>query len=253
MLAAVQRAEAVPVAYTDQTEFLNALAAEGLAPVHETFEGDAAWGAVRSTIPGGPQLAPAVTSKGVTWTSNFAGGQITTSNGAARSGSWGVYANPHGSYDAGNPDCFIPGGCGDGFQGAAQSAESFYAVGGWLTTNTPYASVGLFLEGYPNTPVDFGETCDAAGDNCVSNSTLGTAWKFFGAIEKIGFSMFEFRELEGKLEPGGGDIKFIFADDIYLAGSALGGAPAIPLPAAAPLLIGALALLAGLRRPRAAT
>ena len=34
-------------------------------------------------------------------------------------------------------------------------------------------------------------------------------------IDPDGFSAFEFRELEGKLEPLGGDIKYIFADDFF--------------------------------------
>lgn len=248
LLAPALRAEALPVAYTNQADYLSALSGMGLTPVHEGFEGDGAWGGVRSSIVGGAQLAPSVTSKGVTWTSNFAAGQITTGAGPARTGNWGFYAIPHGSYDAGNPDCFTPGLCGDGWQGAAQAGEVLYGVGGWIDTNTPPAELGLFLGGYPNTPIDFGETCDGSGD-CVDNSSLGTAMKFFGVIDPVGFSMFEFRELEGKLEPGGGDLKYIFADDFYIAGSAL-TAPAIPAPAALPLMIGALGLLAACGRRR---
>jgi hypothetical protein len=72
---------------------------------------------------------------------------------------------------------------------------------------------------------------------------------FVGVIDPVGFSMFEFRELEGKLEPGGGGVKYIFADDFYIAGSAL-TAPAIPAPIALPLMISALGLLAARGRRR---
>ena len=47
-------------------------------------------------------------------------------------------------------------------------------------------------------------------------------------IDPDGFSAFEYRELEGLLEPMGGDIKYIFADDFYFV-IALPPAPAVLL------------------------
>jgi len=70
----------------------------------------------------------------------------------------------------------------------------------------------------PPNSVGFGETCDPPdSENCYSNSTIGTAKQFFGVIDEAGFERFEYRELEGKLEIDGGDIKYIFADDFSFA------------------------------------
>lgn len=74
---------ASPVAYTDQATYLQALSSLGLSYVHEGFESDAVWGSYRSSVVGGFHAANSVTSKGVTWTSNFPGGGVTTSEGAA--------------------------------------------------------------------------------------------------------------------------------------------------------------------------
>jgi hypothetical protein len=205
-------AQAEPVVYIDEPAFLDALAGLGYTPVHEGFEDDATWGDVRG-------LAPAVSSQGLTWTSNNLISNITTGEGAAITGQYGFYSIPHGSY--GNPDpgtdCLIPGDCGDGFRGRGVDAL-LYAIGGWVDTNTPFAKLGLFLGEYPDNPMDFGETCDPPdSENCFSNSTIGTTPKFFGVIDELGFERFEYRELEGKLEIDGGDRKNIFADDFYFA------------------------------------
>ena len=61
-----------------------------------------------------------------------------------------------------------------------------------------------------------GETCDPPGsENCYGNSTIGTTPRFFGVIDTDGFERFEYREMEGKLEIDGGDIKYIYSDDFY--------------------------------------
>ena len=162
---------------------------------------------------------PAVSSKGLTWTSNNLTSNITTSEGPARTGQFGFFSYPHGSYSNPDPgmDCLVPGQCGDGFRGTAEDGQ-LVAIGGWLDTNTPYASIGLFLGHYPNNEIDFGETCTPPdSENCSSNATIGTMPQFFGVIELAGFDLFEYRELEGKLEIDGGDIKYIFADDFYFA------------------------------------
>ncbi|MCP3964350.1 MAG: hypothetical protein GY719_41510 [bacterium] len=206
-------AAAEPVAYIDQAAFLNDLASLGHAAVHEGFENDSVWGDVRT-----PNTAASVTNLGVTWTANNLSSQVTTSNGAARSGLWGLYSSPHGSYTDPDPgtDCFVPGECGDGFRGSAVDGV-LYGIGGWIDTNTPFAKVGLFRGTYPDNPVDFGETCDPDGENCSDNAIIGTTPEFFGMIDPAGFERFEYRELEGKLEPFGGDIKLIFSDDFYFA------------------------------------
>jgi len=163
---------------------------------------------------------------------------------------YGNFSFPDGSYDSSNPDCFIDGGgqCGDGFRGSADSGL-FLGIGGYISTNTPPASIGLFLGNFPSNLVDFGETCDSNGENCISNAAIGTSPKFFGVIDALGFNKFEFRELEGKLEIGGGDIKFISADDFSFAQSSI---PSVPLPAALPLFGTGLALMGfiGWRRKR---
>jgi hypothetical protein len=208
---------AAPVAYTDEAKFLSALAESDLAAEHEGFEDDLYWGDVRSNVPGGFNTASSITHLGLIWTANNLSSGITTSNGPARTGSYGFYSYPHGSYTSPDPgaDCYAPGDCGDGFRGAAENGL-IYAIGGYLDTNTPYAKLGLFLGVYPENPVDFGETCDPQGsENCTGNSTIGTQPQFFGVIDPSGFERFEYRELEGKLELGGGDIKYIFADDFY--------------------------------------
>ena len=57
------------------------------------------------------------------------------------------------------------------------------------------------------TPVHEGFESDVAwGD---------TTPRFFGVIDTDGFERFEYREMEGKLEIDGGDIKYIFSDDFY--------------------------------------
>jgi hypothetical protein len=208
-------AQAEPVVYLDETTFLDALAGLDYTPVYESFEDDATWGEVRGLA----QAVPAVSSQGLTWTSNNLTSNITTGEGAARTGQYGFFSFLHGSYANPDPgtDCLIPGDCGDGFRGTGVDAL-LYAIGGWVETNTPPAKLGLFLGQYPDNPMDFGETCDPPdSEDCFSNSTIGTTPKFFGVIDELGFERFEYRELEGKLEIDGEDRKNIFADDFYFA------------------------------------
>lgn len=241
------------VAYTDEAAFLSDLAALG-SVVHEGFEGST-WDSVRSSISGGFITAPSVSSLGVTWTSNNPTGGVTTGSGPALTGDWGFYAYPHGSYDINNTACAdpvsIPGVCGDGFLGSADSGV-FYGVGGWIETNTPFAKLGMFIGAYnqenydPSTDafsneVDFGETCDSNDENCSDNAIIGTQHKFFGVIDSDGFSQFEYREMEGT----NGDQKLIFADDFYSAGSEIS---AIPVPPAAWLFGSGLLGLVGMTR-----
>jgi len=214
VLALTLPAHAEVRVHTHQASFLADLQSSGHLVREEGFEDDAVWGAVRTTLVLGFSTAPSVVSQGVTWASNFAAGAITTSEGAARTGNWGLFSYPHGSYATG-VDCMTEGACGDGFTGSA--TPGFYAIGGWIRTNTPYAKVGLILDG---TPVDFG-----------SAGTIGTDYAFFGAVSTSAFARFEFRELEGTIE----DQKFIFGDDFYLA--------PVPEPSRFMLLLAGLGLV----------
>ena len=211
LLAGIQQSLAAPVAYVNETEFLNALTSLKLTPIHEGFEDDAAWADSRIAA------VAEVSHLGITWTANNPDSGIKTGTGPARTGNYGFYSIPHGSYTSHPPEvtCYTPGECGDGWRGTSNEGL-IYATGGWVETNTPFAKIGLFIGEYPENPVDFGETCDPPDSvNCVPNSTIGTAYAFFGVIDTDGFLGFEFRELEGKLEVDGGDIKSIFADDFY--------------------------------------
>jgi hypothetical protein len=236
-------ARAALLAYTDEASYLADLATLGYTPVLEGFENDAVWGGVRSTISGGFNSAPLVSSQGMNWTSNNSTSEITTGSGAARSGDWGVFSYAHGSYTSPEPgtDCTVPGDCGDGLRGQAASGV-LYGIGGWFRTNTPFAKLGLFIGDYPDNPVDFGETCPTGGGDCVDNAILGTAYEFFGVIDSAGFAGFEFRELEGTID----DAKYIFADDFSFAGSAT----VVPEPATVWLMLAGLVLLLGFGRPR---
>ncbi len=61
---------AAPTAYTDETEFHNALALLGYTATHEGFEDDTAWGGVRSFITSGFKTAPSISNLGTTTTAS---------------------------------------------------------------------------------------------------------------------------------------------------------------------------------------
>ncbi len=229
---------AAPTVYADEAAFLAAV--EGLAHdtmVQEGFESDATWGDVRSTIAGGQFTAASVTSQGLTWRSNNSTSEVTTGNGPARTGLWGFYSLPHGSYTAPEPDtsCDVPGDCGDGLQ-ISSGAGTMYAAGGWFSTNTPFAKVGAFVGGYTY----FGNQCDLEGIDCEAVS-IGTSSQFLGVVDPDGFAVVEFRELEGKTEgPFDGDIKLIFSDDFTIALTAAPQAVPVVSPLVALALAGAI-------------
>jgi PKD repeat protein len=192
--------------YTDETAFQIELLRLGYTTVIEGFEDedDPVWESVRSSI-----TAPSVTSQGITWTHNFPNPPsnshgVTTGAGAARTGNWGFYASPHGNFLVG---CTVPGDCGDGFKGSTPVGTPMFAVGGWISTNTPPAQVGAFLDN-ATTPQDFGDV----------PLSPPNSQRFFGLIETAGFNDFEFRELEGTSE----DAKFIFSDDFTIGLAATG-------------------------------
>ena len=181
---------AAPIWYTNETDFLNALVAQGYSAFHEGFEDDTAWGTVRSTIVGGSYTAPSINSQGVTWSSNNPNSGITTGPGPARTGNWGFFELPHGDYGNGVTDGWL--GLGD---------QSMVAIGGWID-GTYGGRIHLILDGNELNPIDFG------GGNAVVGPS-----QFFGVIDSDGFSTFEWRETEGTI----GDQKLIFADDFYFA------------------------------------
>jgi len=181
--------------FTDEAAFLAAVAALGMEVTVESYEDDAIWGGVRSTIAGGNFTAPGVTSLGVLWTSNNPWSEVTTSGGPARTGGWGFYSLPHGSYLTG-VDCHLPGNCGDGWR--ATSSPRLYAAGGWIN--------GFFGSKIQMT-VD--------GERIVNfdNPAAGSQHRFFGVVDPAGFHSFEILELEGTNE----DAKYIWVDDYAIA------------------------------------
>ncbi len=184
MLGTAGLAHGAPTVYTDESAFLADLSLLGYQILTESFEDDAAWGSVRTTIGGGTHTAPSITHLGVTWMANNPNGGVTTGNGPARTGEWGFFCLPHGDY---------PNGVRDGF--VATSAQPIFGVGGWFVTNTPFAKIVIILDG--GRIADFGDRL------------LGSQHDFYGVIDTDGFSSFEVNETEGTLE----DQKFIFADD----------------------------------------
>ncbi len=189
--------------FTNESAFLNTLVALGYAPYHEGFEDDNAWGSVRSLV-NDPNTAPSITNLGITWTANNVNSEVTTGNGPVRTGEWGFYTLPHGDPFNGINDGWI-----------SSSTETLYAVGGWIETNTPPASLALILDGDEGNPVDF------------PDDQLGTQHKFFGVIDTNGFTQFEFREIEA-VPPD--ELKYIFGDDFFWA-TASGNLQPAPLQA----------------------
>ena len=189
-LALATPLRAVPVWYTNETDFLSALTAQGYSVFHEGFEDDVAWGTVRSSVVGGNFTAPSINSQGITWSANSPNSGITTGSGPARTGNWGFFELPHGDYANGITDGWL--GLGD---------QSMVAIGGWID-GTFGGRIHLILDGDELNPIDFG------GGNAIVGPS-----QFLGVIDADGFSTFEWRETEGTI----GDQKFIFADDFYFA------------------------------------
>ncbi len=201
--------DAVPMAYTNETEYMTALSTMGYVWVRESFEDDDAWGAVRSSIVGGNFTAVSTTNFSVRWSANNDTSKITTGTGPARTGLWGFYALPHGSYSTGT-NCDIPGNCGDGIVG--KTTQPMVGISGWIN-GSHGGKLEVSLDGNRTNPVDFPEICDNTGENCIDYNRLSPASKFFGIIEPAGFTQFEFREVEGTAE----DQKFIWCDDFTIA------------------------------------
>ncbi|MFZ5784874.1 MAG: PKD domain-containing protein, partial [Acidobacteriota bacterium] len=147
--------------YTDEASYLAALTAIGRSPLAEGFEGSA-WSGVRTTDPGNPQIAPSVTSQGITWSGSDA---ITTNQWTARNG-WALYDDPGGDPDILN----------------GSSANTLYGIGGWFTTSTGTTSIRLYVGGV---------TAD--------NATLALTgdYAFIGLVVPAGFTTFQVLDTEG--------------------------------------------------------
>jgi len=202
-LQAAGAAHAQITTYTDETVYLNALAAapEGYITFQEGFEDDAAWGGVRSVFPL-TVSAPSVTSRGIIWTANHPlTNSITTGSGAAVTGDWGIYDPDHGSATGTPAGCDIdnpPEQClyHDGFRGSrVTGASRLYAVGGWFS-GTAGANIVVILD--QTSQIGLGK---------LPNPSLQP--QFFGVIETNGFTEYEIRETDGKV----GQQRLIFADD----------------------------------------
>ena len=175
----------VTTTYTDEAEFLAAVS--HLVTAAEGFEDDGAWGAARS-----PDTLPSVTSQGITWSSNHPANQISTSGGAAYTGDWGLFSDPHGDQSVPNPTDFIE----DGVLGT--SVQPLAAVGGWFR-GTAGSDLRIILDGDDANPIALGP--------------VDAVHRFYGVVVENGFESFEFREIEGTLE----DQKYIFVDDVTVA------------------------------------
>lgn len=175
-------------ACTDEAAFLDLLAQSSACTiVSEGFEDNPTWGTARF-----PTTQPGIISQGITWASNNGASGITTSNGAARTFSYGVFAQPHGIV-AGTPFTIQR----DGFTGQIGAGDIMIGVGGWISTNTPGAQVRFVIDGQ---------------DIVFSNPSVQSMHQFFGVINTAGFSAFEVYETEGRVE----DLKLIFGDDFSI-------------------------------------
>jgi hypothetical protein len=197
LIWAAEAAQAQITKYTNEAAYLAALANLGYSTFQEGFENDAVWGSARA-----PGTTASVTGNAIKWQANHPDtGGITTGGGGARTGEWGIYDPNHGHASGSAAQCDVdtpPANClfHDGFSGTIEpGANVLHGVGGWITTNTPFAGINIILDN--TTPVDF------------EHIQLGTTYLFFGVIDTNGFNAFEIRETESKV----GDKKNIFGDD----------------------------------------
>ena len=209
IICLISNATAVPVAFTNETEYIAAIDAQGYVYVIEGFEDNDVWGTVRSTIAGGTFTAPAITNFSLRFSTNNDSSKITTGPGAARTDEWGIFSFPHGSYSTGT-NCATPGSCGDGL--LVSGTQPMFAFSAWVSGSFG-GKLDVILNGDRLAPVEFPEICDPSGENCVNYEVLSPAYKFFGVLDTAGFTNCELREVEGTAE----DQKFIWCDDFIIA------------------------------------
>jgi hypothetical protein len=156
-----------------------------------------------------------VTTQGIRWASNHpATNEITTGTGPAHSGAYGLFDPDHGFATGTSAECDIdnpPAHCllYDGWTGTRTSGGAFQGAGGYFT-GTSGANIAVLLDG--GTPIGIGRLPDPGHH-------------FFGVIQTVAFSTFQFRETDGKV----GQNKLIFADDFTFG---TGSAPINQLPTA---------------------
>ncbi len=186
----------------NETAFLAKASEWGLVGFQEGFEDNAAWGVARSPI-----AVPVANSHGIQWMTNHSGApsfnDITTGNGPARTGEWGVFDPRHGyatgtefECDVDNPDtvCLYF----DGFTGIRETGlGALHGVGGYITGSSG-GRVAILLD----------------GELSAGGGRVTAGHQFFGVIDTrpAGFTQFEFREVDGKV----GQALFIFGDDFTL-------------------------------------
>lgn len=180
-----------------ESEFLAKLTDLGYGSFHEGFEDNVAWGAARS-----PDTAPTVLCQGIAWESNHpdppAENEITTGEGPARTGLYGVFDLEHGYATGTSTECDVdvpPDHClyKDGFTGIRQPDESrLQAVGGHFTGSSQPKLVMILDGGVP-----------------ITLGWASNGFQFYGVIDTGGFETFRLEETDGKV----GQARFVFADD----------------------------------------
>ena len=172
------------VLYQDEGLFHADLLARGVARGQESFENDAIWGPSRQNA------VPSIASQGITWRSNHAVNGIRTGTGPAQAGHYGFFSLPHGDYLAG-PQCLTPGTCTDGWRG--ESTQTLIAIGSYVHSSNQGGKLAVILDDDPARVYELGFV---AGD------------PFHGVVDPVGFTTFEFFELEGVST----DAFYLFAD-----------------------------------------
>ncbi len=154
-LTTYQSAQAQITTYTNEQDYLIALANLGLVERQDGFENNDYWGLLETDV------APDVTSQGVTWDS--LGGGLRLDHGVRDSGDWGLSPSP-----AGLPI--------NGFTGVNTGLQTMYGVGGWVRSGNG-ADISLFING---------------GATPVLEAGVGTVHEFFGVIDTSGLNSFKF-------------------------------------------------------------
>jgi len=236
-------ANAAPVLYTNESQFLAELVNLGYAAVQESFEDGNVWTPSRNSIVS-PDSTSSVTSQGITWRSNYQVSNIATGDvgGSAPDGTYAIYSLPHGmTTDSGlycdsAEDPNIPSECyqNDGLKVESETGDTLYAFGGRIDTANS-GKVTFLLDG-----VDINANSTDNIDNWQREGDWADNWTFVGVIVTDGFLSAELRELRGK------DFQqvLLFADDFTV------GISAVPVPAAAWLFGSALLGLAGMVRSK---
>ena len=181
-----------------EAPYLAKLGELGYRSFQEGFESDAAWGLVRE-----PTTALSVVSQGIAWQTNYpdhpASNGITTGDGPARTGLWGVYDPDHGYATGTSGECNVnnpPTHClyRDGMTGVREAgASTLYGVGGYFT-GTAQPNVAVILDG--GTAIGLGRLFTGGH-------------QFFGVIDTGGFGTFRFEDTDGKI----GQERHVFGDD----------------------------------------